>query len=257
MSDFVSMIILAIVQGLTEWLPISSSGHLVLVSRLLGYENSIMFDVALHFGTLMAVFVYYGRDISDILEAILKGRWKSKEGRMAFLLIVSAVPAAIIGYTFKAVFEKAFESLVVVAMGFAITGVVLFIGSMSHGKEKIYRFRDAFLIGCAQALAIFPGISRSGSTISSGLLLGLDEKESLKFSFLMAIPVIFGANIVEIGNNKLPASMLIPTLVSFIVGLATIWLLLKIVVSSRKNLRWFGIYALLLALGIGVYLMFF
>lgn len=257
MNEFVSMIVLAIVQGLTEWLPISSSGHLVLFSEILNYENTIAFDVALHFGTLMAVFVYFGRDISDITEALLRGKWKSKEGRMALLLIISAIPAAIIGFLFEKVFERAFESLLAVAMGFAITGLILFIGSMNSGKKEEISYKDSFLIGIAQALAIFPGISRSGATISSGLLFGLSEKEAIRFSFLMAIPVIFGASILEIGNNRLPASLLLPTLVSFIVGLATIWFLLKIIVNSRKNLMWFGIYALLLALGIGAYLMLF
>jgi undecaprenyl-diphosphatase len=114
----------------------------------------------------------------------------------------------------------------------------------------------ALLIGCAQAIAIFPGISRSGSTISAGLLAGLTEKDAVKFSFLLAAPAIFGASILEIGNNVLPREMIWATLAAFVVGLLTIHIMLKLIVKNRKNLRWFALYCLLLALGIGVYLLF-
>jgi|SRR3989339_717731 len=259
MNDFISALILAIVQGLSEWLPISSSGHLVLFQEILNYHPGMMFDVALHFGTLMAVFVYFGREIMDIIEAVLKGKWKSDNGKMGFLIIVATIPAAVIGYLFKDFFESAFTSLAVVAWGFGITSMILFIASLDFGKnvKKNPSWVDAVWIGFAQALAIFPGISRSGSTISSGLLRGLDEKNAMKFSFLMSIPVIFGAGIVEIGNNKLPSEMIWATLLAFLVGLATIHLLLRVVARSKKNLRWFAGYALLLALGIGVYLLLF
>jgi undecaprenyl-diphosphatase len=255
----IEAIIIAFVQGITEWLPVSSSGHIVLLSSILNYDNTIVFDVALHFGTLMAVFVYFGKDIVDILEALLKGKWDTNEGKMAFLLIVASIPAAVIGFLFKKYFEIAFGSLLLVGMGFGITGLFLIIASLDFGKErkKIPSYMDSFLIGCAQALAIFPGISRSGSTIASGLLRGLDEKSALKFSFLMAIPAIFGASLLELGSNELPSSLILPTFVSFAAGMLSIHLLFKVVLTSKRNLRWFGIYTLLLALGILAYLLFF
>jgi undecaprenyl-diphosphatase len=220
-----------------------------------------MFDVAVHFGTLMAVFVYFGRDIVDIAEDFLKFKTKSPNFRLGLLLIVASVPAAVIGFAFKKYFELAFSSLLVVAFGFAITAIVLFIASLDLNKLRTKKeemgYWRAFLIGIAQAIAIFPGISRSGSTISAGLLAGLTEKDAVKFSFLLAAPAIFGASIVEIGNNVLPREMIWATLAAFVVGLLTIHLMLKIITTSRKNLRWFAVYCLLLALGLGIWLLLF
>ncbi len=259
MNEFASSLILAVIQGITEWLPVSSSGHLVLFQYILDHEGGLVFDVALHFGTLMAVFVYFGRDITDILEALLKGRFNTQEGKLGILILVSSIPAAIIGFLFQDLFEAAFKSLSIVALGFAITGIFMFISSIDFKERnsKNPTLKDSILIGCAQAVSIVPGISRSGSTLGTGLLLGLDRKTALKFSFLMSIPVIFGANILVIGNRKLSPDLLWATLVSFIVGIITIHLLLKIVLNSKKNLRWFGVYALLLALLLTLYLIIY
>ena len=260
MGNFIALMVLAVLQGITEWFPISSSGHLVLFSKILGYSNSVEMDVAMHFGTLMAVFVYFGKDIIDILEDLLKGRWASPRARIGWFILVASVPTAIIGFIFKKYFELAFESLAIVALGFAITSVVLMIASLDLGKKRVEKenmgFFRAFWIGVAQAVAIFPGISRSGSTISAGLFSGLDERDAMRFSFLLSIPAVFGASLVSIGNNVLPKELFWATLVSFVVGMATIHLLLKVVLTSRKNLRWFALYVLLLAIGIGIYLLF-
>lgn len=262
MNEFVSALILAIVQGFTEWLPVSSSGHLVLFHKLLGYEQNLAFDVTVHFGTLMAVFVYFGKDIVDIVEDFLKLKTKSVNFKLGLLIIAATIPAALIGYVFESYFVSAFSSIGIVAIGFLITSVLLTISSLDYFriknkglKKEELSWLGALFVGCAQALAIFPGISRSGSTISAGLVSGLKEKDAVKFSFLMSAPVIFGASILEIGNNKLPSEFIWATLVSFIIGLISIHFMLKIVISSRKNLRWFALYCLLLALGIFGYLM--
>lgn len=257
MNEIVMSIILAIVQGLTEWLPISSSGHLVLFQNILNYNPGVPFDVALHFGTLMAVFVYFGKDIVDIIEELLKGNIKSKNGKLGLNLIAATIPAAVIGFLFKKYFETAFTSLWVVAIGFGITGLTLLIASIGFNKKDEINYKNSFLIGIAQAIAIFPGISRSGSTIATGMLTGLDEKSAMKFSFLMSIPVIFGAGILEIGNERLSSNLIWATLVAFIIGLATIHFLLKFVSKDKKNLRWFALYVILLSLSIGAYLLFF
>lgn len=260
MSDLVSAIVIAIVQGLTEWLPISSSGHLVLFERLLDYAGGIMFDVALHFGTLMAVFVYFGRDIIDIIEDVLKFKRDSPNFQLGMLLIVASIPAAIVGYLFRDFFAVAFGSIVAVALGFAVTSMILFIASIDlrkgRKKKESLGVLGALLVGCAQALAIFPGISRAGATISSGLLLGLKERDAIKFSFLMAIPVIFGASILEIGSSKLPSELIWATLVAFVVGLLAIHLMLKFIATSKRNLRWFAVYCLILAFTLFGYLIF-
>lgn len=256
MENFIAALILAFVQGLSEWLPISSSGHLVLFQEILNYHPGLEFDVALHFGTLMAVFVYFGKEILDTIEDLLKGNWRSENSKMGFLIIIATIPAAVIGYLFKKMFESAFSSLSVVAWGFGISSMILFIASLDFGNnlKKMPSWMDSVWIGLGQALAILPGISRSGSTISAGLLRGLDEKSAMKFSFLMSIPVIFGAGIVEIGNQRLPSELIWATLLAFVVGLLTIHWLLKFVSRSRKNLRWFAGYALLLATVIWIYL---
>ncbi len=255
-NELIFALILAIVQGITEWLPISSSGHLVLFEHLLNYEGGLLFEVALHFGTLMAVFVYFGGDIVDIIRELLYGRFKSENGRLGLLIGVASIPAAVIGFLFLELFESIFRNLMINAIGFAITGLFLIIASLSFEKKekKIPSYLDAFLIGIAQMIAIIPGISRAGATISSGLLLGLDAKSAAKFSFLMAIPVIFGANILVIGKETLPPELIWGTLVSFVIGLLMIHLMIKYILASRKNLRWFGIYALFLAFGIFAYL---
>jgi len=252
--EFISALLLAVIQGATEWFPVSSSGHLVLFERLLGYEGGLLFEVALHFGTLMAVFVYFGKDITDIIKDLVMGRWGSQNGRIGLLLIVASIPAAIVGFFAKDIFG-ALSSLNVVAFGFGITGLLLFIGSLDYKKEKgVFGYGKAFLVGIAQALAIIPGISRSGATISSGVLLGLDEKNAMKFAFLMSIPIIFGANIVAVGNQTLPSELIWATLVSFIVGLLSIHVVFKYVLTHRKNFRWFALYCLLLAAGLGIYM---
>ena len=256
MNEFFASIILGIMQGLTEWLPVSSSGHLVLFQNILSYHPGLEFDVAVHFGTLMAVFVYFGKDIVDIIESLLRGKWKSENGKLGILIIIATIPAAIIGYVFRDVFEAAFQSLWIVAVGFGITGLILIIASLDFKKNTkgSPSYLDALLIGIAQAVAIFPGISRSGSTISAGLLRGLNEKSAMRFSFLMSIPVIFGAGILEIGSKRLDSSLMWATLAAFIVGLATIYFLLNFIAKSKKNLRWFAGYALALALAILIYL---
>lgn len=253
----IQMLILAIIQGISEWFPISSSGHLVVFSNILGFANTIEFDVALHFGTLMAVFVYFGRDIVDIVEALLKGDWKSKEAKMGLLLVIATIPAVVIGLIFKRIFESAFSSLIIVAIGFAITSVLLLMASfyVPINKKSSIGYSDSWMMGFAQALAIVPGISRSGATISTGLLNGIEIKEAMKFSFLMAIPAVFGASILELGTSSIPSSFIVPTLVSFVVGMLTIHFLLKIVGKSNKNLVWFAIYDFLIAIILILYLL--
>ena len=256
-SEFVASLIIAIVQGVTEWFPVSSSGHLILFEKILNFENGgLAFDVALHFGTLMAVFVYFGGDIVDIVRDLITGKWKSDNGKLGLMILVATIPAAIVGFLFRNVFETAFGSLMVVSFGFAITGIFLLIcGFVEIRDSGNFSYFKAFLVGVAQIFALFPGISRSGTTIGTGLLLGLKEKDALKFSFLMSIPVIFGANILVIGNNPLPSNLIWATLVSFAVGLIVIYLLLNKILTSRRNLIWFGAYALILALGIAVWLL--
>ena len=252
-SEFFAALILAVIQGITEWFPVSSSGHLVLFEEILNYSGGLMFEVALHFGTLMAVFVYFGKEITDIFRDFFSGKWKTENGKLGVLLIVASVPAGIVGFMIKDYFDS-FSSLGIVAFGFGITGLFLFIASSGfETKDKKLTAKKSFLIGCAQALAIFPGISRSGATVSSGILFGLSEKKAMTFAFLMSIPIIFGANLLVIGNQTLPSDLIWATLVSFVVGLVSIHVVFKYILVNRKNFRWFGIYCLMMALTLGIW----
>jgi undecaprenyl-diphosphatase len=241
-------IVLAVVQGITEWLPVSSKGHLIIFERLLNFSGGLDFDIILHFGTLAAVFVYFGGDIVEIIREVLRGNWKSGNGKLGLMIIVATIPAVIVGFLFKPIFEEVFTSLFVTAFGFAVTGIFLLVASFPVKKNKELNYSNAFIVGIAQVFALFPGVSRSGSTIGAGLLSGLNEKNALKFSFLMSIPIIFGANVLAIGNKTLDSSLIWATLVSFVIGLIVIHLLYKKILIDRKNLRWFGGYALLLSL---------
>ncbi len=253
-SEVWAAFILAVIQGITEWLPISSSGHLVIFEKILGFSGGLPFEVALHFGTLMAVFVYFGKTITDILQDILRGKFHSEHGKMGLLLIVATIPVVILGFFARSFFDSVLSNLIVVAFGFSITGMVLLLAAVYRVKlgegVKNLGYRKALIIGVAQAVAIVPGISRSGATLSSGVLSGLNEKTAMKFSFLMSIPVIFGANLVAIGNQALPPEMIWASFVSFLVGLLTIHLMFKYVLVNRKNFIWFAVYCLLLSAGL-------
>jgi len=165
------------------------------------------------------------------------------------MIVIGSIPAAIVGLLLKDLFDTVLSNLLVVAIGFGITGLFLFIASLRFKREGSGKLTilTVLIIGSAQALAIVPGISRSGATIAAGLLLGLSEKKAMKFAFLLSIPIIFGANVIAVGNQTLPPSLIWATIVSFLVGLASIHVVFRYVLTKRKNLRWFGAYCLGLA----------
>ncbi|MEK6910987.1 MAG: undecaprenyl-diphosphate phosphatase [Nanoarchaeota archaeon] len=254
-GDFLSLILLAVVQGFAEWVPVSSSSQIEIVSHLIGYQSSLFLEVALHFGTLMAVFVYFGKEIMDILRDVFSGNWKSEEAKLGFAVIIAAIPAGIAGFFLKGFLESN-GGLGLVACGLGITSMILFIGSISPKKDEKFSYGKALLIGVAQILALFRGVSRSGSTIVTGLLLGLSEKNAVKFSFLLSIPIIFGANLLNLGNKTLPSSLFFASLVSFAVGISTIHFSFKYLLSDRKNLKWFAWFTLIEAIVIGGWVIF-
>lgn len=254
-EDWLSLFLLAVVQGFAEWVPVSSSSQIAIVSNLINYQSSFFLEVALHFGTLMAIFVYFGEDIMNIIRDIFSGNWKSEEAKLGFAVVIAAIPAGIAGYLLKDFIENN-EGLGLIAIGLGITSMILFIGSISPKKDENLNYGKALLVGITQILALFRGISRSGSTIVSGLLLGLNEKNAVKFSFLLSIPIIFGANILNLGNETLPSSLFFASLVSFIVGISTIHFSFKYLLSDRKNLKWFALFTLLEAVVIGYFVVF-
>ena len=257
MSELLKAIIIAIVQGITEWLPISSSAHLTLMEKILNYPSALTFHVALHLGTLMALFVYFGRDITDIIQDILRLKFHTENGKLGIFILIATIPAALIGFIFKKSFESIFSNLTILAIGLGITGLVLIMASLplNYKNKKITKTK-ALLIGTSQILSLIPGISRSGTTISTALFLGLKEKTAVKFSYLISIPIILGANIATIGNQTLPKELIWATLTSFLTGLIFIHFSFTYILSKRKNLGYIGIYVILLALIIGIFLFY-
>src|SRR6266436_1756660 len=199
MISIFQAIILGTVQGLTEFLPVSSSAHLILVPWLLRWpEPGLAFDVVLHLGSLLALLAYYWRDWVDMGMSLADGRQMPR--RLLFFLVVASVPGAIIGVLLEKQADTIFRSPVLIAGTLALMGIALWacdsIGSKKRKIEDI-TFVDALLIGLSQALAIIPGVSRSGATITTSRLLGIDRADAANFSFLMATPIIAGAGLLE------------------------------------------------------------
>lgn len=250
--------ILGIFQGLTEFLPVSSSGHLVLVQDLLGLPGqSLAFNIAAHIGTLCSIFVIYRNILYRILLAVLKypkTKVYSAEIHLALMAVVASVPTGIVGLGFKDFFESLFSNLNAVAICFLITGGLLLLtrfrkspqGSVldftdfSSLQLSDFTWKKAFMIGLAQSFAIAPGISRSGSTISAGLLLGLPRSLAALFSFVISIPAIAGAGLIELRHVEMSASVLSPLLlgffVSFVSGLVGLSLILKFVKNGKLEI---------------------
>ena len=200
MISTIQAIVLGIVQGLTEFLPVSSSAHLILVPWLLRWRDpGLAFDVVLHLGTLLALLAYYWRDWVDMGMSLADGRQMPR--RLLFFLVIASVPGAIIGVLLEKQAETIFRSPVLIATTLAVMGIALWasdsIGSKKRKIEDI-TFIDALLIGFSQALAIIPGVSRSGATITTARLLGIDRPDAANFSFLMATPIIAGAGLLEV-----------------------------------------------------------
>lgn len=215
--DIIQAIILGMVQGLTEFLPVSSSAHLVIVPELLGAKSSLAFDTLLHVGTLVAVIGYFWKDILAMIKAFLSSlkdlfRGKFKEGvkedpfkRMTWLVLVGTIPAGLMGVLLKDQFESLFNSITAVGFFLLITGVILWaaewIAKKNSGKKgkqiKEVSFTNSLVIGLFQGFAIAPGISRSGSTIAASLFSGLERKLAARYSFILSIPAILGAALIQ------------------------------------------------------------
>ncbi|PLX97130.1 MAG: UDP-diphosphatase [Desulfuromonas sp.] len=244
-------IFLGALQGATEFLPVSSSGHLAIAQHLLPdfSQPGVFFDVLLHVGTMIAVILYFHRELKKLATApFSKAEDAPLYRRLLLLLIAGSVPTAIIGLTFKDFFEGLFENIPVVATMLLVTGTLLFVSERLHRgnrKEEELTLRDALLTGLVQGCAIIPGISRSGSTIAAMLLRGIDGETAARFSFLLALPAVFGAAILSLRHLDAVAKEQLPlyltgAAVAFIVGLLSIHFLMAVV--RKRRLIGFAIY---------------
>ena len=268
--NLLQALILGIIQGLTEFLPISSSGHLVLFQRIFGLtEAELFFDTSVHLGTLVAVVIVFWNDVKSIavavlrlLFAVLKRNTPVKplihgpEIKMAFVIVLGSVPTAIIGIFFRKVADQLFSSITLVGAMLLITGIALWATrriAPQNGGLNISRFSGtrALIVGTIQGLAILPGISRSGSTICAGLFLGLNRETAAKYSFLLSIPAILGAVILSLkdissGTNMNIITALMGSMAACVVGYGALKYLIRIV--NRGRLHFFAPYCWLVGI---------
>ena len=246
--NWLQALILGIVQGFTEFLPISSSGHLVLGQVILGIEHpGNEFEILVHLGTLASVLVVFLDDIKSLLLSLTSKKTQS----FIIFVLVGSIPAVGIGLGFKDILEALFDNIASVSGALIFTGLILYCSSFVKQGDKEHSIVTSILIGCAQAVAIIPGVSRSGMTICAALFLGLSPKEAARFSFLLAIPAISGAGFLTVldvsGGFQLPLSVSIVALVSsFSVGVVALkWLLGCL---EQGKFHYFGIYCLAVGL---------
>jgi undecaprenyl-diphosphatase len=193
LEQLLKTIILGIVQGLTEWLPISSTGHLRLVEHFLSLKVPILFDVILHVGTLIVVLVFFRREVSKTLSAIAHLDFKTEYGKMVPLIVVGVIPTVSIGIIYGRIIDDVFQNILPIAIAFILSGLVIYSSKNREQKTDSIGYSTAILMGIAQGIAIIPGISRSGATIAVALLLGIKREKAFIFSFLLSIPAILGA----------------------------------------------------------------
>jgi undecaprenyl-diphosphatase len=250
MISYFQAIVLGAVQGLAEFLPISSSAHLILVPWLLKWQDpGLAFDVALHLGTLLALLIYYRDEWIAMARSVAGGQ--SAERRLLQLLIVASVPGAIIGLAFEKQAETTFRSPLLIAIAMAVLAVLLWLfDKLSPQKRTIgeMTYWDALVIGFSQALAIIPGVSRSGATITMARAVGVERGDSANFSFLMATPIIAGAGLVEarkLIHEGLDWSVGLGFISAAVFGLVAIAFLIRYV--RTRDYVVFAVYRLLVA----------
>ena len=250
--DVLDALILGIIQGLTEFLPVSSSGHLELGKAILGDnsipEESLMFTVVMHFATALSTIVIFRKDIWEILRGLLQFKW-NEETQFSLKIIISMIPAAIVGVLFEEQLEQLFGgSVLLVGFMLIITALLLWLADKSKNTGKPVSYSNAFVIGVAQAIALLPGISRSGSTISTSVLLGNDKTKAARFSFLMVVPLILGKIAKDLLDGELThtgnsTGLIVGFIAAFVSGLfACTWMISLV---RKSKLSYFAIYCLI------------
>lgn len=248
------LIFLAIIQGLTEFLPVSSSGHLALLESLFRFsENQRLSHTAfLHLGTILALIFFFRKKIYSILSNLFKPKDREQNQESVSLIlkiILGTIPAAIVGFLAKDKIDLIFNKPIYSAVFLIVTGIILYITKFSKEIKSKVSYSDAILIGTAQAIALLPGISRSGATISIALLLGLSRTDGFEFSFLLSIPAVIGANILmfkDISLNFDLLTLILAITIPFIIGLLALKLLRNLVL--KKQLHYFSYYCWIVGL---------
>ncbi len=265
----ISVIILAIIQGIAEFLPISSSAHLIIFREVFGIGKDVIsgdlgltFDIALHLGTALAIIVFFFKDFLNMaIKGFTKGV-KDKDGKIMWYLIAATVPAALAGVLFEDVIDNVIrEKYYLIAIALIVMGVIIYLVDKKCPRDKEIKdmtLKDALIIGCSQVFALIPGFSRSGTTIAAGRALHLEREDAAKFSFYLSLPVVMGAVVLQlikvdfsiIASNV--SILLVGIVISFIIGILCIRFLLKYLRSNDfKVFMW---YRLVLGIGVLIYL---
>jgi undecaprenyl-diphosphatase len=243
---------LGLIQGLAEWLPISSTAHLKIAEHYLGLTTTPLFNLILHLGTLIVVVFYFRTEVKNILSALAHANFKSEYGKMIPLIIAATIPTAIIGLLYVKYLEDIMGQLLIIGITFIIGATLVYTSKLGKENTENITYPIAVIMGIAQGLAIFPGLSRSGATISIALLVGLKREKAFKFSFLLSIPAVLGDTLVEayktrgqiatsgIGSTEL----LVGVVIAMVVGYVAIKLVSKVV--ATKKFHYFAFYTWLL-----------
>lgn len=241
----IKIIILGIVQGLTEFLPISSSGHLSILENYLGITKPVSVTAFLHLGTFFATLLFFREDIIKIIAGLFKRETKSL--RYTLYIIMGNIPIVVFALLFRNFIESTFTEIRIAVVFLGITGIIVLLTSIIKKCDKQISLIRALIVGVGQMFAVFPGLSRSGLTIATGLFTGLNPEEAFRFSFLLSLPAVLGANLIELREiTNLPNAVEI--FVGMFISLVSGYIALKILrVSVQKWFHLFGIYCLLLS----------
>jgi undecaprenyl-diphosphatase len=255
LDQLIITVILGLIQGLAEWLPISSTAHLRIAEHFLGFQATPLFNVFLHIGTLGMVIFYFRHDIKVVLTALVHRDFHSEYGRFIPLIIVATIPTGIIGFLYDKYLADNYQTFLIMGITFLIGATLLVLSKFGKENQTQITYRQALVMGAAQGAASFPGLSRSGATISSGLLQGVKREMVFKFSFLLSIPAIIGDLGVEAylqhgsfsqGVGVSSVNLLIGLVIAVLAGYAAIVLVKKLVLTKRFH--YFAVYTF--ALGV-------
>lgn len=267
--DILEILILGFVQGIAEFLPISSSAHLIIFRDIFGIGSgmsanmNLTFDIALHFGTLLSIGVFFFKDFIKMIQKGFTKGVKDDDGKILWYLVAATIPAAIVGVLFEEAIENVVRSnYVVIAIALAVMGIIIYLADKFSKETKTIKkmtLKDAILVGCSQVFALIPGFSRSGTTIAAGRVLGLDRESAAKFSFFLSAPVVLGAVCLQLIKGTtfsvIAANLgtfILGILVSFVIGLLCIKYLLKYL--QKHNFKIFMIYRVVLAAVVLIYI---
>lgn len=242
----IKIILLGIIQGLTEFLPISSSGHLAILENFLNIKEPVAVTAFLHFGTFFSTLIFFRKEIIELLSGLVKKELKSL--KYIIYIIVGNIPVVIFALLFRDFIESSFTDIKLVSIFLGITGTIVLLTSVINKGERQILLITALLVGIGQMFAVFPGLSRSGLTISTGLYAKVSPEESFRFSFLLSLPAVFGANLLElkeITGLSNPVEIITGMLISFISGYIALKILRSLV---QKWFYVFGIYCLIISI---------